>query len=90
MNIDQVEKFQKTLAIFITHAQGFTGLNNKLLKILKKKIHLIEDVCESMEQFNNKKLGNFGIISNFSFYSSLTTIEGGMACTNNKKYMKFY
>ncbi len=91
MNIDQVIKkiTKKTLAIFITHAQGFNGLNNKLLKILKKKkIHLIEDVCESHgAKFNNKKLGNFGIISNFSFYYAhhLTTIEGGMACTNNKK-----
>ena len=91
MNIDQVIKkiSKKTLAIFITHAQGFNGLNNKLLKILKKKkIHLIEDVCESHgAKFNNKKLGNFGIISNFSFYYAhhLTTIEGGMACTNNKK-----
>ena len=39
MNIDQVIKkiSKKTLAIFITHAQGFNGLNNKLLKILKKK-----------------------------------------------------
>ena len=91
MNIDQVVKkiSKKTLAVFITHAQGFNGLNNKLLKILrKKKIHLIEDVCESHgAKFNNKKLGNFGIISNFSFYYAhhLTTIEGGMACTNNKK-----
>ena len=41
-------------------------------------------------KFNNKKLGNFGI-PNFSYYAHhLTTIEGGMACTNNKKYMKFY
>ena len=27
----------KTLAVFITHAQGFNGLTDKLLKILKKK-----------------------------------------------------
>ena len=50
MNIDQIKKKinKKTLAIFITHAQGFNGLDSKLLKFLKKrKIHLIEDVCES-------------------------------------------
>ena len=60
----------KTLAVFITHAQGFNGINDKLLSILKKKkIHLIEDVCESHgAKFKNKKLGNFGLISNFSFY----------------------
>ena len=35
----------------------------------------------------NKKLGSFGLISNFSFYYAhhLSTIEGGMICTNSKK-----
>ena len=38
----------KTKAIFITHAQGFNGLNDHLIKISKKKnIPIIEDVCES-------------------------------------------
>ena len=91
MNIDDVIKkiSKKTLAVFITHAQGFNGLNKKLLTILKKKkIHLIEDVCESHgATYNKKKLGSFGLISNFSFYYAhhLTTIEGGMICTNNKR-----
>ena len=91
MNVDQVLKniSKKTLAVFMTHAQGFNGLNEKLIKNLKrKKIHLIEDVCESHgAKFANKKLGTFGLISNFSFYYAhhLTTIEGGMICTNNKR-----
>ena len=91
MNVEEVLKkiSKKTLAVFITHAQGFNGLNNKLLEVLKKKkIHLIEDVCESHgATFKNKKLGNYGLISNFSFYYAhhLTTIEGGMVCTNDKK-----
>ena len=38
----------KTKAVFITHVQGFNGLSNNLLKTLrKKKIVLLEDVCES-------------------------------------------
>ncbi len=91
MNIDQVKSKinKKTFGIFLTHAQGFNGLNEELLKIIKrKKIFLIEDVCESHgAKFKNKKLGNFGIISNFSFYYAhhMSTIEGGMVCTNNKK-----
>ena len=91
MRVEDVLKkiSKKTLAVFITHAQGFNGLNNKLLRALKeKKIHLIEDVCESHgAKFKNKKLGNYGLISNFSFYYAhhLTTIEGGMICTNDKK-----
>tara|TARA_B110000196_G_scaffold235093_1_gene203563 strand:+ start:430 stop:1617 length:1188 start_codon:yes stop_codon:yes gene_type:complete len=91
MNVDEVIKkiSKKTLAVFITHAQGFNGLSEKLLTILKKKkIHLIEDVCESHgATYKKKKLGNFGLMSNFSFYYAhhLTTIEGGMICTNDKK-----
>ena len=91
MNVDQVIKkvSKKTLAVFITHTLGFNGLNEKLIKTLKrKKIHLIEDVCESHgATFKNKKLGTFGLISNFSFYYAhhMTTIEGGMICTNDKK-----
>ena len=80
---------KKTLAVFMTHAQGFNGLSSKLLSFLKrKKILLIEDVCESHgATFKNKKLGTFGKISNFSFYYAhhISTIEGGMVCTNDKK-----
>ena len=78
----------KTLAVFMTHVQGFNGLSNKLISFLKeRKILLIEDVCESHgATFNNKKLGTFGKISNFSFYYAhhMSTIEGGAVCTNHK------
>jgi CDP-6-deoxy-D-xylo-4-hexulose-3-dehydrase len=90
MNLDEAKKKinKKTLAVFITHAQGFNGLTKSFIKHLeKKKIPLIEDVCESHgATLNGKKLGTFGLISNFSFYYAhhLSTIEGGMICTNNK------
>ena len=85
-----VKKVNKnTLAVFMTHAQGFNGLTSKLISFLKKrKVLLIEDVSESHgATFNNKKLGTFGKISNFSFYYAhhMSTIEGGMICTNDKK-----
>ena len=79
---------KNTKAIFLTHILGFNGLDEKLLKICKKKnIILIEDVCESHgATFKKKKLGCYGLISNFSFYYAhhLSTIEGGMLCTNDK------
>ena len=84
---------KKTLAVFITHAQGFNGFTDNLLRQLKKRnITLIEDVCESHgAKHKNKKLGTFGTISNFSFYYAhhMTTIEGGMVCTNDKKIYDF-
>ena len=85
-----IKKINKnTLAVFLTHVQGFNGLTQNLITTLrKKKVHLIEDVCESHgARFNSKKLGTFGKISNFSFYYAhhMSTIEGGMLCTNDKK-----
>ncbi len=85
-----IKKINKnTKAVFITHIQGFNGLSKKLLDIIKqKKIVLLEDVCESHgATFNKKKLGSYGLISNFSFYYAhhMSTIEGGMICTNNRK-----
>ncbi|EFK08330.1 DegT/DnrJ/EryC1/StrS aminotransferase family protein [delta proteobacterium NaphS2] len=78
----------ETRAVFITYVQGFNGLSRRLLQALaQKNIPLIEDVCESHgATFEGKKLGSFGLISNFSFYFAhhMSTIEGGMACTNNE------
>ena len=80
---------KKTVAVFMTHAQGFNGLSSQLILYLKrKKIILIEDVCESHgATYKNKKLGTYGLISNFSFYYAhhMSTIEGGMVCTNDRK-----
>ena len=89
-NDEIINKINKnTKAIFLTHVQGFNGLSDRLLKEIKKrKIILIEDVCESHgAKFRKRKLGTFGLISNFSFYYAhhLSTIEGGMVCTNDKK-----
>lgn len=77
----------KTRAVFLTHVQGFDGLTDELLAELKRRnIPLIEDVCESHgATHNGRKLGSFGWISNFSFYYAhhMSTIEGGMICTDD-------
>jgi CDP-6-deoxy-D-xylo-4-hexulose-3-dehydrase len=77
----------KTRAVFLTHVQGFDGLTDELLSVLERKnIPLIEDVCESHgATHNGQRLGSFGWISNFSFYYAhhMSTIEGGMVCTND-------
>lgn len=77
----------KTKAILLIHILGYNGLSEELIQICKEKnILLIEDVCESHgATFNGQKVGTFGDISNFSFYYAhhMTSIEGGMICTNN-------
>ncbi|MCX5815280.1 MAG: aminotransferase class I/II-fold pyridoxal phosphate-dependent enzyme [Proteobacteria bacterium] len=77
-----------TRAVFITHILGYNALTQQLLDELERRnIPLIEDVCESHgATFNGRKLGTFGLISNFSFYYAhhMSTIEGGVICTNNR------
>ena len=67
---------KKTIAVFLSHIQGFNGLSKNLINFLRKKnILLIEDVCESHgATFNSKKLGTYGIMSNFSFYYAASGI----------------
>jgi CDP-6-deoxy-D-xylo-4-hexulose-3-dehydrase len=78
-----------TKAVFLTHVLGYNGLTDKLITMLNDlEIPLIEDVCESHgATHNGKKLGSYGWASNFSFYYAhhLTTIEGGMICTNDQE-----
>lgn len=77
----------RTKAVFLTHVLGYNALTPRLLAELNARgIPLIEDVCESHgATMNGQRLGSFGLISNFSFYYAhhLSTVEGGMVCTND-------
>lgn len=81
-----------TKAILLTHVLGYNGMTQKLKDICaERNILLIEDTCESHgATFNGNKLGSIGDVSNFSFYYAhhMSTIEGGMICTNNKKFYR--
>ena len=78
----------KTRAVFITHILGYNALTQELLDELERRnIPLIEDVCESHgATFKGRKLGTFGLMSNFSFYYAhhMSTIEGGIICTEDR------
>ena len=77
----------RTKAVFLTHVLGYNALTQRLLDELKTRgVPLIEDVCESHgATFKGRKLGTYGFISNFSYYYAhhMSTIEGGMICTND-------
>ena len=77
----------QTRAVFLTHVLGYNGLTQRLLDELKvRNVPLIEDVCESHgATFNGRKLGSFGLMSDFSFYYAhhMSTIEGGMISTDD-------
>ncbi|MDZ4743723.1 MAG: DegT/DnrJ/EryC1/StrS aminotransferase family protein [Verrucomicrobiota bacterium] len=92
MDVEQIiqKVTSRTKAVFLTHVLGYNALNQKLLDFLKERnILLLEDVCESHgATFNGQKLGSYGFASNFSFYYAhhLSTIEGGMICTNDESF----
>jgi len=91
LGMDNAQVMQKitsrTQAVFLTHVLGFNALSQPLLEELgRRDIPLIEDVCEAHgATFQSRKLGAIGLASNFSFYYAhhLSTIEGGMVCTNS-------
>ncbi len=75
--------------LFITNLLGFSSDLDEIKRLCdENNVILIEDNCESLgSELNQKKLGNFGLASTFSFFVGhhMSTIEGGMVCTDNKE-----
>ncbi len=84
-----LERLKETTvqAFFITNVLGFAGDLGEIKKICaEKNIILIEDNCEALgTELEGSKTGNFGVVASFSFFVAhhMSTIEGGMACTND-------
>src|SRR3989344_7540664 len=89
-NLEETLKKHNLKAFFITNVIGFTGNLHKIREICKKNdIVLIEDNCESLgTELPEGKAGNFGLGSSFSFFVAhhMSTIEGGMVCTNDHDF----
>jgi CDP-6-deoxy-D-xylo-4-hexulose-3-dehydrase len=81
---------EKPAALMLVSVLGLSPQMNAIKFLCDKyEVVLLEDNCESQgTTFDGKKLGNFGLMSAFSTYfgHSMSTIEGGMVCTNNKEY----
>lgn len=75
-------------ALFLTNALGFTGDIDRVRSVCTERgILLIEDNCESLgTALDSDKAGNRGVASTFSFFVAhhISTIEGGMACTDDE------
>lgn len=74
--------------IFVTHLLGFPANNEVYQKVFPDAI-IIDDVCEShgCVAQDGSKMGSQSIGATFSFYFGhhMTTIEGGMVCTNDRE-----
>ncbi len=72
-----------TMAAFVTHCLGFASIKDWHAPAI-----LVEDCCEALgAQVDGRKLGTIGLMSNFSFYYAhhMSTIEGGMICTDDER-----
>ena len=84
---------KKTKAIMPVHMLGVAVKVNHIKKIAKKhKIVVIDDNCEALgSTWSKKSLGNQFDMCAWSFDNgkSITTGEGGMITTNNKKFYNY-
>jgi len=91
LNLDLIEKLitPKTRAIIPVHLFGHPVDMDRLTEIAQKhKLIVIEDCAESHgATCRGRKTGSFGDMGCFSFYANkiITTGEGGMVVTNDKK-----
>ena len=80
---------KKTKAVIVVDLYGNMPDWDQIIALCKKKkIKIIEDAAESIgARYKNKKAGNFGLISVFSFNATKLVMsgQGGCLCTNNKK-----
>ena len=85
--IKETIKKEKINGFFATNVLGLTGDLNEIKELCEKNnIVFFEDNCESLgTELNKMKAGNFGIASSCSFFVAhhMSTIEGGMVCTND-------
>lgn len=84
---------RKTKVIIPVHMLGVSAKMDEIIKIAKnKKIPILEDNCESMgAKYKDKYLacvGEVGVVS-FDYGKTITTGEGGMIFTNDKKIYKY-
>lgn len=83
------KKLTSLKALFLTNVLGFSDDIRTIATMCKNaRILLLEDNCESLgSKTAGTLLGNFGLASTFSFFVGhhLSTIEGGMLVTDDRK-----
>lgn len=79
----------KTKAVFLVHLMGNPCNMEGIQDLCSDRILIFEDCCEALgARFNVHNVGTFGLASAFSFFAShhISTMEGGMVCTNNPDF----
>jgi len=78
---------KKTKAIIVPHMFGQSADIKALLRL---KVPIIEDCAQALgATYGKKKVGSFGVLSIFSFYTTkvMACGEGGMVASNNQRLL---
>jgi len=86
-HLEKIFQQSKPEVLLLVSVLGLVPDMDKITSLCRKyNVILLEDTCESMgSEHGSKKLGTFGLMSSFSTYFGhhMSTIEGGLVCTNN-------
>lgn len=86
-HFEKLCKNQDIKALLFVSVLGLVPNMEKLMQICDRhNVLLLEDTCESFgSKYKGKTLGTYGVFSMFSTYFGhhLSTIEGGLLCTND-------
>ena len=91
---DKIEELitEKTKAIIVVHFGGYACDMDRIMEIAKKhNLFVVEDAAHACGgEYKGKMLGSIGDFGSFSFQAvkNLSTGDGGMLVTNNKKWFE--
>jgi CDP-6-deoxy-D-xylo-4-hexulose-3-dehydrase len=87
-HLEQIFITLQPSTLLLVSVLGFAPNMDRITELCDKyDVILLEDNCESQgTKYKGIRLGNFGLMSSFSTYfgHTMSTIEGGMICTNNE------
>ena len=89
IHLQKLIKEHNPAGLILVHILGLPCDMKSILQVCKENdVVVLEDSCESVgSKIGDTKTGNFGLCSTFSMYFGhhISTIEGGMICTNDEE-----
>jgi len=89
---ERLRDVDRLAALFVTNALGFAGDLDRIRDLcVEEGITLLEDNCEALgTELESGLTGSFGKMASFSFFVAhhLSTIEGGMVCTDDEELVE--
>jgi CDP-6-deoxy-D-xylo-4-hexulose-3-dehydrase len=87
-HLEQLLRVHDPAVVMLVHVLGVPGDLASIAELRQRyDFALLEDACAATgSRYDGRRVGSFGALSSFSFYYGhhLSTIEGGMVCTDDE------